>query len=340
MVEFTRVAIDTSKHVFTLHGVGLKGEVVRRDLRRPRLLAFFEDLAPTEVIMEACAGSHHWGRALQALGHRVRLLPAQYVKPFVRRSKNDRNDAEAICTAAAQPWIGSVPVKSVTQQADAMLLKVRELLVSQRTELINALRGHAAELGLVEVQGEKGLARLRQSCREAPTAEVPPAAKQALELLGRQIDQIEPRLAEIDAELKRQFAADATSKRLAGVPGIGVIGALTLTRTVDFAQFKSGRHFAAWLGLTPKEHSTAGKHRLGGISRAGNERLRSLLVVGATAVIRFARATDSGLLAWLAALLKRKPRKLAAVALANKMARITWAMMTRGEDFRLQSQAG
>jgi transposase len=340
MTEFTRVAIDTSKHVFSLYAVTTAGEVVHRELRRSRLLAFFERMSPTEVVLEACAGSHYWGREVQALGHQVRLVPPQYVKPFVRRSKNDRNDAEAIWTAAAQPSIVGVPVKSMQQQAGAMLLKVREQLVGQRTEMVNALRGHAMEFGFIAARGSRGLAELQQVLATAADHVLPSAAKQALALLGRQIDHLEVQLAEVDAELKRQLAADPDAKRLAGVPGIGIIGALTLTRSVDFTQFASGRHFAAWLGLVPKEHSTGGKHRLGRISRAGDERLRSLLVNGATAVIRHVRPGRTGLLAWLEALLKRKPRKLAAVALANKMARIAWAMMTSGEAFRLLAQAG
>jgi transposase len=340
MTEFTRVAIDTSKHVFTVYAVTTKGEVVRRELRRTRLLAFFERISPTEVVLEACVGSHYWGRELQVLGHRVRLIPPQYVKPFVRRSKNDRNDAEAIWTAGAQPSIVGVPVKSVPQQAKAMLLKVREQLVGERTGMVNALRGHAMELGFVAAQGHRGLAQLQQALATAAEHEVPAAAKHAFALLGRQIDHLEAQLAEIDAEMKRQFAADPDAKRLAAIPSIGMIGALTLKRTVEFSQFASGRHFAAWLGLVPREHSTGGKHRLGGISRAGDERLRSLLVVGATAVIRHFKTGGKGLMAWLEALLKRKPRKLAAVALANKVARIVWAMMTRGEAFRLLPEAG
>lgn len=339
MSEFTRVAIDTSKHVFTIHAVTTAGEVVRKELRRDRLLPFFGTLRASELVLEACGSSHHWGRELQALGHSVRLIPPQYVKPFVRRSKNDRNDAEAIWTAAGQPSIGSVPIKSRQQQAEAMLLKVHEQLNGQRTELVNALRGHAAEMGFIAARGERGLARLRQALGEAPETDLPTAAKRALALIGRQVDQIETQLAEVAAELKRQFNADADSQRLSAIPGIGVINALTLTRTVDFSQFASGRHFAAWLGLVPRQHSTGGKQRLGGISRAGNERLRSLLVQGAMAVISHLKPGRNGLMGWLEALLKRKPRKLAAVALANKMARIVWAMMTSGQDFRQHVQA-
>jgi transposase len=305
-------------------------------------LAFFAALPPTEVAMEACGGAHHWGRSLSEQGHRVRLIPPQYVKPFVRRGKNDRNDAEAIATAAAQPTITSVPVKSVTQQARAMLLKVRETLVGQRTARVNELRGHGQEFGLVAAKGNRGLRELRTMLADAPEGEVPGDAKEVFALLGAEIDRLDLLLSGIDRKLIAQCKKDADSRRLCAVPGIGAINALTLTRTVDFTQFKSGRHFAAWLGLVPREHSTGGKQRLGGISRAGNERLRSLLVTGATSVIRHMKPMKpgrGGLYAWLEALLKRRPRKLAAVALANKMARVVWAMMTRGEAYRQQPAA-
>jgi transposase len=347
MNELTRIAIDTSKSVFTLHGVAASGRaVLRRNLRRRELLTVFEKLPPLEVALEACGGSHHWGRALQALGHRVRLLPPQYVKPFVRRSKNDRNRAcpwaahsadpwaEAICVAAAQPSIASVPVKSAAQQAAAMLLSVRELLVRQRTQLVNALRGHAAEMGVVAPLGDKGLAELKAEIATAEDAAVPPAAKEAIALLGRQADHITIRLRAIDNQLMQQHKANPASRRLATIPGVGPIAALNLALRVDAKQFKSARHFAAWLGLVPRQCSTAGKQRLGGISRAGDERLRQLLVVGATAVIQHAKPGRRSASPWLLALLGRKPRKLAAVALANKTARIVWAMMTSGEAYR------
>jgi len=335
MTEITRIAIDTSKAVFTLHGVDATDRpVLRRNLRRRELLTFFEKLPPAEVVLEACGGSHHWGRALAALGHRVRLIPAQYVKPFVKRGKNDRNDAEAISVAASQPSIGSVPVKSAEQQAAVMLLSVRELLVRQRTQLINALRGHAAEFGVVAPLGEKGVAALQAEIATADEAAVPGAAKQAIALLGGEADRVEARLAAIEAKLMQQHKADPLSRLLATQPGIGPIGALSFALRVDPAQFKSGRHFAAWLGVVPRERSTGGKQRLGGISRAGDERLRQLLVLGATAVIRCAKPGRPGASPWLLNLLSRKPRKLAAVALANKMARIVWAMMTSGEAYR------
>jgi transposase len=333
MTEITRIAIDTSKSVFTLHAVDGTGRaVLRRNLRRQDLLAFFAKLKPVEVAMEACGGSHHWGRALRALGHTVRLIPAQYVKPFVKRGKNDRNDAEAISEAAARPGMREVPVKSAEVQAQAMLLSVRELLVRQRTQLVNALRGHAAELGLVAAAGSKGLDRLQADIAADTT--LPPPAADALGLLIREIGRIEAQLIQTDAKLVAQCKANADCRRLAQVPGIGPIGALSLVLRINAADFESGRHLAAWLGLVPRERSTGGKQLLGKISRAGNERLRSLLVLGATAVIRHAKPGRPGASAWLLKLLERKPRKLAAVALANKMARIAWAMLTSGEAYR------
>lgn len=340
MTDLTRIAIDTSKSVFTLHGVDAAGRaVMRRNLRRGELLSFFAKLAPLEVALEACGGSHHWGRALAALGHRVRLLPPQYVKPFVKRGKNDRNDAEAIGVAAAQPSIAAVPVKSAEQQAAAMLLSVRELLVRQRTQLVNAMRGHAAEMGVVAPLGEKGLKALQAEIAVADETAVPPAAKQAIALLGREADHLEMRRRLIDAKLMRQHRANPLSRRLAAIPGIGPIAALNLALRVEAGQFASARHFAAWLGLVPRECSTAGRQRLGGISRAGDERLRQLLVLGATAVIQHAKPGRPAATPWLLSLLGRKPRKLAAVALANKTARIVWAMMTTGEGYRARPAA-
>jgi transposase len=335
MTDIKRIAIDTSKSVFTLHAVDAADRtVLRRNLRRRELLGFFAELAPVEVALEACGGSHYWGRALTALGHRVRLIPPQYVKPFVKRSKNDRNDAEAISVAAAQPSITSVPVKSAEQQAAAMLLSVRELLVRQRTQLVNAMRGHAAEMGIVAPPGEKGLAELRSAIAAADDRAVPAAAKHAIALLGREVWRIETRVKAIDAVLMQQHKTNPVSRRLAAIPGIGPIAALSLTLRVDAQQFKSARHFAAWLGLVPRECSTGGRQRLGGISRAGDERLRQVLVLGATAVVRHAKPGRPIASAWLLNLLSRKPNKLAAVAVANKNARIVWAMMTSGEAYR------
>jgi transposase len=339
MDKITRISIDTSKYVFTLHGSDREGRaVLRRNVRRQDLVGFFEKLKPLEVAMEACGGSHHWGRTLQALGHRVRLIPPQYVKPFVKRSKNDRNDAQAISEAANRPEPRDVPVKSAGVQAEAMLLSVRELLMHQRTQLINALRGHATEFGLTAAKGDKGFAELRAEIATVPDTVLPAAAGEALQLLGGEIDRIAARLAQIDKLMTRRHRASEASRRLGHIPGVGLVGALSFATRVDASQFRSGRHFAAWLGLVPKQHSTGGKTRLGAISRAGDERLRQLLVLGATAVIRHAKPGSPNASPWLLKLLERKPRKLAAVALANKMARIIWAMLARGEDYRRPDQ--
>ena len=335
MDKLTLIAMDTSKHIFTLHGVDERGKVLlRRDLRRQQLEAFFGKQEPTQVVLEACGSSHHWGRALTALGHRVRLIPPQYVKPFVKRSKNDRIDAEAISEAAQRPSMHFVPVKSAELQSEAMILSVRELLVKQQTQLVNALRGHAAEFGIVAAKGTSHVDALLQRATADPA--VPAAAQAMLAELGAAIAAGSVRIAALDHKLARLHKANPVSQQLAKVPGVGPISALTLAMTVDARQFQSGRHFAAWLGLTPKQTSTGGKPRLGGISRQGNERLRQLLVLGATAVVRQVKPEHGKGSAWLQALVQRRPRKVVAVALANKMARVVWAMMTSGEAYRAQ----
>jgi transposase len=349
VTHYKRIAIDTSKHVFTLHGVDEQDNVIlQRNLPRSRLQPFFAALPPTTVVLEACGASHHWGRTLQAAGHTVRLIPPQYVKPFVKRAKNDRNDAEAISEAASRPTMRFVPVKPAETQAQSTMLSVRELLVRQQTQLVNAMRGHASEFGVVTPQGPGGRATLRQA---AAQAEMPQAARHMIEFLDNQINRLAAEIATLDAKLKALHKSNPVSHLLAEIPGIGPIGAITLALRVDPAQFKSGRHFAAWIGLTPKERSTGGKQRLGAISRAGDERLRQLLVLGATAVIRHARPgqaqtrttkprkPSAAASPWLLSLLERRPRKVAAVALANKMARIAWAMMTSGEEYRRNTLA-
>jgi len=341
MSQICRIGIDTSKAVFTLHGVDAAGQAVLRvNLRRAQMISFFKKLPPTEIALEACASSHHWARLLAAFGHTMRLIPPQYVKPFVKRGKNDRNDAEAICEAAGRPGIRFVPVKSTTRQAEGMVLKVRETLICQRTQLVNALRGHAAEFGLIAAKGISQILPLLVAIAAEPA--IPPEAREMLELLGRQIEHLDGQLTALDAKIVAMHKANPVSRLLATMPGIGPIIALTLALEVDPTAFKSGRHLAAWLGLTPKEHSTGGKQRMGGISRAGHERLRQLLVTGATAVIKVATRPGNKLATeWLLQLLQRRPRKLAAVALANKMARTAWAMMTSGEAYRRQpSPAG
>jgi transposase len=333
VTEFKLIAIDTSKHVFTLHGVDERGKVVlRSELRRGQIEKFFRKLSPIEVVLEACGGSHHWGRAIEGLGHRVRLIPPQYVKPFVKRGKNDRIDAEAICEAALRPGMTFVPVKSVEAQAQAMILSVRELLLKQQTQAINALRGHGNEFGVIAARGTSHVTALLERIAADPT--IPETAKEMFMELGARIAEVSARVAELDRKLAQLHKRDPLSRQLAEVPGIGPIGALTLATTVDARQFKSGRHFAAWLGLTPKQKSTGGKQRLGGISRQGNERLRQLLVLGATAVVRPVKPGYQRAAPWLLALVQRRPRKVATVALANKMARVVWAMMTSGEAYR------
>lgn len=339
-MELMRVGVDTSKHVFTVHGVDASGTaVLRRDLRRGAFETFMGKLASTEVALEACGGSHHWARRLTSLGHRVRLIPPQYVKPYVKRSKTDRADAEAICEAAGRPSMRFVPVKTVERQGELMVLRTRELLVRQRTQAVNALRGHATEFGLVVPLGVSRVGELLAKLAADPS--VPAIAREMLALLGRQIELIDGQMVEVNARMLEMHKASDVSQRLAKVPGIGPITAVSLALSVEASQFESGRHLAAWLGLTPRAHSSGGKQRLGSISRAGNERLRQLLVVGATAVIRHATKPGSRLASpWLMNLLARKPRKLAAVALANKTARIVWAMMTRGETYRVKPLVG
>jgi transposase len=269
--KLTLIAMDTSKHVFTLHGVDEWGNVLlRRELRRQQVEAFFGKLPATKVVLEACGSSHHWGRVLTALGHRVGLIPPQYVKPFVKRSKNDRIDAEAISEAAQRPSMRFVPVKSAEAQSEAMILSVRELLVKQQTLLVNALRGHASEFGVIAAKGTHQIEALLE--RVAVDPAVPAAAQAMLAELGAAIAEVSTRLAELDRKVAKLHKTNPVSQQLAEVPGIGPISALTLALTIDARQFQSGRHFAAWLGLTPKQNSTGGKHRLGKISRQGNER--------------------------------------------------------------------
>jgi transposase len=333
-----RIGLDTSKHVFQVHGVDENEQpVLRRQLRRSEMEKFFAKLAPTRIGLEACGASHHWARVLGGLGHEVVLMPPQYIKPYVKRGKNDAIDAAAICEAMSRPEMRFVPVKSAEQQAGLMVLRVRDLLVKQRTMLSNALRGHAAEFGVCAAKGPVRVAELVQRAH-AEEANVPAPALEMLRLLASQIEALEIKLRALEAQLIGVHKANPTSQYLATIPGVGPIGAVSFAlRVPDPKAFRSGRHFAAWLGLTPKENSTGGRHRPGRISRAGDGSLRKLLVLGATAVIRFAKPGRTS--PWLLNLLARRPTKLAAVALANKMARIIWAMMGSGEIYRRPQQA-
>jgi transposase len=325
--------MDTSKHFFQLHGVdAAERPVLRRKLRRNEVLAFFAKLPPTVIGMEACGAAHYWARELHKLGHEVKLMAPQHVKAYVKRNKNDGRDAEGLCEAMSRPTMQFVPVKTEEQQAALMLAGVRQQLIARRTQVSNTIRGYAAEFGLTAAKGldkiEPLLARIAQD------ETVPALARELFAMQGRDYAQLQIELKAIEVKLMAWHRANACSRRLAQIPGLGPIGATTLVmKTPDPRAFPSGRHFAAWLGLTPKDHSTAGKTRLGKITRAGDEVLRSLLVAGATAVIQQVRRGRGHPSPWLVALLKRKPPKLAAVALANKIARIAWKLMATGESY-------
>ena len=333
MEKITRVFIDTSKQFFQLHGVnGAEEVVLRRKLKRSQVLGFFAKLAPTVVGLEACGASHHWARELAALGHEVKLVPPQYVKAYLKRGKNDGRDAEAGCEAMSRPTMRFVPVKSAEQQAALMLASVRERPIRDRTRLSNAIRGHAAEFGLTAPKGLAHIAPLL--ARAAGDPGVPALARELFAALARQWDRLGDELKAAEAKLMAWHRADEMSRRLAQIPSLGPIGASMLVMKVpDPRAFQSARHFAAWIGLTPKDHSTAGRQRLGAITRAGDEALRSVLVVGATAVIK-PIAKGAGLRSpWLLKLLEKDKPKLAAVALANRVARIAWKMMVTGEAY-------
>ncbi len=333
MDQIIRIGMDTSKHFFQLHGVdAAERPVLRKKLRRNEVLAFFAKLAPTVIGMEACGAAHYWARELRKLGHEVKLMAPQHVKAYVKRNKNDGRDAEALCEAMSRPTMQFVPVKTEEHQAALMLAGVRQQLIARRTQLSNAIRGYAAEFGVTAAKGldkiEPLLARIAQD------ATVPAQARELFAIQGQDYAQLQSELKGLNAKLLAWHRANAASRRLAQIPGVGPIGATTLVmKTPDPRVFASGRHFAAWLGLTPKDHSTAGKTRLGKITRAGDEVLRSLLVAGATAVIQQVRRGRGRPSPWLLALLKRKPPKLAAVALANKIARIAWKLMATGESY-------
>jgi len=325
------IGFDLAKQVFQAHGADASGATLfRRKLRRAEVLPFFRKMPSCIVAMEACGGAHHWAREISALGHEVRLVPPAYVKPFVKRGKTDAADAEAISEAAARKSMRFVPVKSAEQQASAMVLKSRALLVRQQTQLINALRGHLSELGIVATVGMRGLAILIAMLRDEADLRIPRRARLALSELADQIDMIGQQIRKLERGLVEQVKEDDDLRRLTTIPGVGVMIAASIKAHVpDVEGFKSGRHFAAWLGLTPKPRSSGGKERLGGISKMGNPMLRSLLVLGAASVLRRVKANEGGP-SWLVALLGRRPFKVVAVALANKMARMIWALLSKG----------
>jgi transposase len=330
------IGVDLAKNVFQVHGVDSAGKVViTRQLRRKQVLEFFSKLPGCLVGLEACGTGHHWAREISRLGHTVRLMPPSYVKGYVKRSKNDAADAAAICEAVTRPSMRFVPIKSTDQQALLMLHRTRDLLIRQRTQLINALRAHLAEFGLVAETGREGLAQLGAIITDESKHEaLPSAMKQALQAIVDQLAALELQVGGLDRAIHAHHRANDMSCRLETVPGIGVIGATAIASSVaDPGGFKSGRDFAAWIGLVPRQHSTGGKERLGGISKQGDRYLRRLLVIGATAVVRQARLHPQKH-PWIIRLLAKKPAKLVAVAVANKMARIAWAIMTKGGYYR------
>ena len=339
MDKATTIGLDLAKNVLQVHGVDAAGKVVlRRKLRRSAVLEFFAAQPPALVGMEACGGAHYWARELTRLGHTVRLMPPSYVKAYVKRGKTDAADAEAICEAVTRPTMRFVPAKTEAQQACLVELRTRDLLVRQRTQAINALRSHLAEYGIVAAQGRK-IAELITLVRDGDDARLPDLAREVLRELVAQIETLSERIARIDGRMVRQARENETTRRLASIPGIGAVGATALAGLVpDPHGFTSARHFAAWLGLTPKPHSSGGKDRLGRISKQGNPLLRRLLVLGATSRLRHAKR-DPEAADWATRLLARRPFKVAAVALANKMARSAWALLTKGGIYHASAAA-
>ncbi len=335
MEQVSMIGIDLAKHSFQLHGAADDGSVVfRKKLTRGKLMPFLSSQGSCVVAMEACAGAHHWGRELGALGHAVKLVPPIYVKPFVKRQKNDAADAEAIVEAASRPTMHFVSVKSAEQQALGALFKVRDLAVSQRTQTINALRGHLAEFGIVAPQGPAHVKRLAAAIAE-PGSRLPALMCKLGKDLIAQIVAFDDRIKGLDKELRQRSRRDADSARLMTVPGVGPVCALALQAFAPpMESFRRGRDFAAWLGLTPRQHTTGGKPRLGKMSKMGQRDLRRLLIIGAMSVVRQAARRGAPPGSWLARMLSRKPRLLVAVALANKMARTVWALMTKRQDYR------
>ena len=339
MGEVTMIGLDLAKHVFQVHGVDAEGAtVLRKQLRRAQVLAFFSRLPPCLVGLEACATAHYWARELRALGHEVRLMPAQYVKAYIKRNKHDAADAEAICEAVQRPTMRFVPVKTADQQAAVLLHRGRERLVRQRTGLVNALRGHLAEFGVIAPQGLRNVGDLIAIVRADGDTRLPDVARQVLQVLANQIEQIEAAISALERQLLAWHKSNPVSQRLASIPGIGPIIATAIATTVaDPNVFRSGREFAAWLGLVPRQNSTGGKIRLGGITKRGNRYLRRLLINGASANLLRSKATKAD--PWVIGLRRRRPPLVVAVALANKTARIAWAVMLRQKEYQPRAVA-
>jgi len=331
----TTLGIDLAKSVFQIHGVASDGTVVaQKKLRRGALLDFLGKLEPCLVGLEACPTSHFWAREIAALGHDVRLIPPAYVKPYVKRQKNDAADAEAICEAVTRPNMRFVPVKTEEQQAVLVLHRSRDLLMRQRTMILNSIRAQLAEFGVVTAQGPRKVTDLVRRLGDPDDIELPAVARSALLSLGAQLESLTDAIDKIDRQLMAWHRQNQASQRLETIPGVGIITATAIAASVpDPSVFRSGRQFAAWLGLVPRQNSSGGKERLGRVSKMGNGYLRRLLVVGATSVTRRAGTTDTRTGAWVRSLLDRKPTRLVTVAIANKTARTAWALLIKEENY-------
>ena len=332
-MQIATIGLDIAKNVFQVHGIdAAENVVVRKQLRRSQVIQFFQDLPPCLVGLEACATSHYWARELAKLGHEVRLMPAKDVKAYIKRNKNDAADAEAICEAVRRPTMRFVPVKSAEQQAQLMQHRARDLLMQQRTQLINAMRSHLAELGIIAPQGREGVKELLAIIAHDDDQHLLNDARASLVVLAAQLQALQTMIGAIEKRIVKQHRASKESKRIQTVPGIGEIGASAIAATVTNPRiFRSGRDFAAWIGLVPRQMSTGGKPKLGPISKQGDRYLRRLLVVGAISVMRRAKL-HPGKFPWITQMLARRPFKVVAVALANKMARTAWALMMSGKN--------
>ena len=335
MQAITTIGLDIAKSVFQVHGVDAAGQVVvRRQLKRRYVLAFFEKLPPCLIGIEACASSHHWSRELQALGHTVRLMPPAYVKPYVKRQKNDATDAEAICEAVTRPNMRFVATKTPEQQSGLTLHRTRHLFIRQQTSVINAIRAHLAEFGIVAPVGRRGVEELLRVITDPTDKRVPEVVRGCLAALGSELLNLKKQILDFDRMILAWHRSNQASKRLNCIPGIGPLLATALVASVaDPKTFRSGRNFSAWIGLVPKQNSSGGRDRLGSISKRGDRYLRGLFVAGALAVIRYAKIHGTKHRPWLTALLVRRPTKVAAIALANKLARMAWAMMATGTRY-------